>query len=200
MSADRAASGIAGLDTLIGGLVRPGLVELTGPEGTGVDRLALSLVAEQTRRRQRVAWVDRSRSLYPPAALAAGVDLDRLLVVRPPAAGAEGGRHAGTWAVEQVLRSGCFGLVVVSEALDAQGHPFAEHRFAGTRWRQAAEQGGCTGLFVTRSPQLRRLLQADVRLGVEGRRLTVLRDRRRTSGAVGLLPPWPESLDPWAQP
>lgn len=200
VEACRQPSGLPSLDSLIGGLVRPGLLEITGPEGSGAVRLALAIVAEQTRRRRRVAWIDRARTLYPPAALASGVDLDRLLVVRPPAAGAEGGRHAGTWAVEQVLRSGCFGVVVVTEALDPQGRPFPEHRFAGNRWRQAAEQGGCTGLFVTRTPSLRRILQADVRLGIDGRRVTVLRDRQRTSGGMALLPPWSRALDPWTPP
>ncbi|MCB9672557.1 MAG: hypothetical protein H6734_23980 [Alphaproteobacteria bacterium] len=188
----RRLSGLPALDTLLGGLVQPGLVEISGPEGSGGVRFALALVAEETRRRRNVVWVDRARSLYPPAALAAGVDLDRLLIVRPPSSCAEGGRHAGTWAVEQVLRSGCFGLVVATEGLDPLGQPQQEHRFAGSRWRQAAEQGGCTGLFVTRSPSLRRILQADVRLGLEGRTLTVLRDRHGASGGRALLPPWPE--------
>lgn len=196
----RRPSGVEALDTLMGGLVRPGLVELMGREGSGAVRLALQLTAEETRRRRRVAWVDRAGMLYPPAALELGVDLDRLIVVRPPSAGIEGGRHTGTWAVEQVLRSGCFGLVVITEALDEGGGPVAEHRFAGVRWRQAAEKGGCTGLFVSRTQKFGRLLQPDVRLGIEGRRLTVLRDKQRHAGARGVLPALPETVDPWAKP
>jgi hypothetical protein len=78
-------------------------VEIAGAEGCGAVRLALRLVAEETRQRRRVVWVDRARTLYPPTALEMGVDLDRLLIVRPPSVGLEGGRHAGTWAVEQGL-------------------------------------------------------------------------------------------------
>lgn len=193
----RRPSGMASLDGLTGGLPRPGLAEIAGEEGSGAVRLALAIVAEQTRQRHRVAWVDRSRTFYPPAALAHGVDLDRLLLIRPPAAGKEGGRHAGTWAVEQLLHSGCFGVVVVTEALTSEGRPIAEHRFAGVRWRQAAEKGGSTGVFVTRSKALRRALGADLRLGVEGRRLTVLKDRQHHMGATALLPPWEEVVDPW---
>jgi hypothetical protein len=197
-STARRPSGLATLDTLADGLPRPGLVEIAGPTGSGAVRLALELVAAQTRQRRRVAWVDRDRTLHPPAALAQGVDLDRLLIVRPPAVGREGGRHAGTWAAEQLLRSGCFGLVVVTEPLDTEGRPVSEHRFAGVRWRQAAEQGGSTGLFVTRSRALRRALGADLRLGLDGRRLTLLKDRQRPMGAQALLPPWSEQVDPWS--
>ncbi len=193
-------SGSPTVDGLIGGLARPGLVELTGAPGCGAVRLALSIAAAETRARRWVAWVDRERTLHPPAALAIGVDLDRLLIVQPPAGSTEGGRHAGTWAVEQLLRSGCFRVVVVTPD---PGVP--AHRFAGTRWRQAAEKGDATALVVTRRPWRR--LQADVRLavdgGAEGSRITVARDRtphaghRGRAGAIGMLPRWGAHIDPW---
>ncbi|MEZ4318129.1 MAG: hypothetical protein R3F61_11515 [Myxococcota bacterium] len=182
------------IDGLIGGLARPGLVELSGPAGCGAVRLALSLVAAETSRRRWVAWVDRERTLHPPAALALGVDLDRMLIVQPPATGAEGGRQAATWAVEQLLRCGCFRLVVVTSEAGV-----AEHRFAGTRWRQAAEKGGSTGVFVTRDAKSGRSLQPDVRLQVEHNRVTVARDRSAQAGAIGVLPAWSPQIDPWEE-
>lgn len=190
---ERVASGCDAVDRLLGGLVRPGLVELLGPPGGGAVRLALTLAAAETARRHRVAWVDRARSVYPPTALALGVDLDRLLIVQPPAAGSEGGQHPGAWAVEQLLRSGCFPLVVITSDPHQK-----EPRFLGTRWRQAAERGGSTGLIVTRSPHVGRILQPDVRLLVDRGRITVGRDRQRNPGAIGPLPPWGPEVDPWS--
>lgn len=182
----REPSGCAAVDALIGGLPRPGLIELHGAEGSGVDRLALTLAAAETGTRRRVAWIDRPRTLYPPAALALGVDLDRLLVIQPADAA------AGAWAIEQVLRCGCFRLVV---AVAERG--VAEPRFAGTRWRQAAEKGACTALFVTRESATR-ALQPDVRLVVAHGRISVDRDRQRHAGAVGWLPQAGQAVDPWA--
>ncbi|MCB9675146.1 MAG: hypothetical protein H6737_08510 [Alphaproteobacteria bacterium] len=188
----RVPSGSPALDGLVGGLPRPGLFELHGPPGCGAVRLALQMVADETRRRRWVAWVDRERTLHPPAALAIGVDLDRMLIVQPPAGGAEGGRHAGTWAVEQLLRSGCFPLVVVTS-----DPAMPEHRFAGTRWRQAAEKGNSTALILTRDRNAGRALQPDVRLLVEPGRLTVTRDRAGQAGAIAMLPPVGTHIDPW---
>jgi hypothetical protein len=188
----RVPSGSSTVDGLIGGLVRPGLIELNGPSGCGAVRLALSIAAAETRARRWVAWVDRERTLHPPAALALGVDLDRLLIVQPPAGAAAGGRHAGTWAVEQLLRSGCFRVVVVTP--DPGAPP---HRFAGTRWRQAAEKGDATGLVLTRRPGEGRRLQPDVRLTVDGSRVSVARDRAGRTGAIGVLPSWGAHIDPW---
>ncbi len=174
----RHPSGLTGLDALIGGLPCPGLVELAGPEGCGAVRLALALAAAATTTGW-VAWVDRPHALYPPAAHAAGVVLERLLIVRPQ------GAEQGLWATEQLLRSGCFGLVVVVEGPERRGL-----RAEGVRYRRAARRGGCTALSIVRSAAWRRALRADVRIGVAGERLTVLRDRGGHGGRTVVLPAW----------
>lgn len=174
----RVPSDVACVDDLIGGLVRPGILDLNGAPGTGVVTLGLLLAAAETRQRRRVAWIDHERSLYPPTAQDRGVDLDRLLIVRPPAAGNRGGQHPGLWATEQVLRSGCFRLVIATV-------PDVLPRFTGNRWRQAAEHGGCTAVVLTRT--LARDLNPDVRLQVGAERLVVARDRQRGAGAIGVL-------------
>lgn len=171
----RVPSGLTCIDELVGGLARPGLLELTGPQGSGAIGLALALAAAENDQRRKVAWVDGERSLYPPAARDHGVDLDRFLIVRPPAAGNRGGQHPGLWAVEQLLRSGCFRLVIATAGCTLP-------RFVGTRWRQACEQGACTAVLVTRRPS--RDLQPDVRLQVNPRHLVVARDRQRGPGAI----------------
>jgi recombination protein RecA len=120
------------------------ILELSGaPAGLGAEARtagarttgAVSLVVHAQRRGEPVAWVERAAvgALYPPDLADAGVDLDRLVVVRVPdqprgAAPSTGkttrrdgrtprGRLGGTTsalrAAELLLRSGAFGLVVV---------------------------------------------------------------------------------------
>lgn len=175
-------SGVAPLDALLGGLPTPGVVELSGAPGTGRTRVALSLVAEVTRRRrQPVAWVDLERWLNPEAAAAHGVVLSRLLVVRPTA------DRLG-WAVEQLARSGCFPLVVVAD-------PHQVGR-AGQRWARAVETGHCT--LVSLSQHVHRDLPASVRVAVGEDLLTVVRNRAGRVGRSEPLPPWPPGRAPWA--
>jgi hypothetical protein len=82
-------------------------VELTGEEASGRTTLALSVVAGAGREQRLSAWVDGPAELYPPAAVSLGVDLARLLVVRPPTHGQL------VWSAVQLLRSGAFACVVL---------------------------------------------------------------------------------------
>lgn len=88
--------GIAELDALLpdGGVLRGSVVELCATsEGALGTSLGLALCAqaqaEARSRGQRPPWcafVDPSSTLYGPGVAAAGVELSRLLVVRPPVA------------------------------------------------------------------------------------------------------------------
>jgi len=176
----REPTGVEVLDRLVGGLPQPGLVELHGPPGGGARRLAADILVRPARFGRPVAWVDADRTLYPPALAQRGVDLRYLLVVRPPAG------HT-VWAMEQLLRSGVF-PVVVGSGLERLGK-------AGPRWGRAVEQGGCTALVVSRHP--RRALPADLRLTVEPQGLTVVRDRTGAFGRQGPAAPEPPAADPW---
>ncbi|MEW6431716.1 MAG: hypothetical protein AB1730_09415 [Myxococcota bacterium] len=82
-------------------------VELSGEEASGRTSLALSVVAAAGREHRLAAWVDGPQELYPPAALALGVELERLLIVRPKAPGQL------VWSAVQLLRSGAFACVVL---------------------------------------------------------------------------------------
>ena len=104
------------------------------------------------------AWVDPHGRLYPPAAADHGVPLERLLVVRPP----DDGAGAWAWATEQLLRSGCFPLVV----LDHPAPPKTPQRALSQGLSRAAEHGGSLLLVVSARPV--KALPADVRLGVGG--------------------------------
>jgi hypothetical protein len=185
----RPATGIGPIDQLLGGLPRPGIVELSGPDGSGRARAALSLVARHTARGEAVAWIDPLRRLFPPGAQGLGVHLDHLLVVRP----VEDGSAPWAWATEQVLRAGCFPLVVLDLPPLRGLRRAAAHGFA-----RAAEHGGCT--LVVIAPRQVRELPADVRLATGAGRLSVVRDRGREGGGPtgASLPGWPAAADPFA--
>ena len=175
-------SGVPAVDEVLGGLPRPGMVEVVGKRGTGVTRLALVLAAAATRR-ERVAWFDPSQVLYPPTARHLGVQLQNFVLVRPPA-------ERALWSLEQLLRSGCFGLVVAGTgtAVGTSGRLLA----------RAARLGHCTLLLLQRRHCT--ALPADLRLQLDGEQAHVTRSRRGVAGQTVCLPPWPEELHPWSQP
>ena len=65
-----------------GSVMRPSVLELAAPPGSGRLTLALSWLAAAAP--TLAAIVDPDHTFYPPAATAAGLPLDRLLLVRPP--------------------------------------------------------------------------------------------------------------------
>ena len=76
------SSGIPALDALTGGLPRGCLTEICGPASSGRTTLLLAALAAATQRGEFCAVVDASDALDPQSAMAAGVELDRLLWVR----------------------------------------------------------------------------------------------------------------------
>jgi hypothetical protein len=81
----RCPTGLPEVDRLLGGgFPRGGVSEIAGPPSSGRTSLAFALLARATARGEVVAWVDAGDALDPPSAAAAGVDLARLLWVRPP--------------------------------------------------------------------------------------------------------------------
>jgi hypothetical protein len=87
------------------GYLRPGILELSGPASCGKLGLALLWLAAASRG-GLTAVVDLSGTFYPPAAAASGLDLDRLIVVRPP------DRRGAAEAVSLLLSSGGFDSVL----------------------------------------------------------------------------------------
>jgi hypothetical protein len=105
-------SGLPELDTALGGgFPRGVLATLEGPPGSGRSALAARLLARATADGGLAALIEFPQgpegSLYPPALVAAGVELKRLLVV--PARDATGVARAA----DILLRAAAFGVVVI---------------------------------------------------------------------------------------
>ncbi|BDG07748.1 ImuA family protein [Anaeromyxobacter paludicola] len=171
-------SGRPEIDELLGGGFPCGaLSELAGGPASGKTALALSTIATAG---QASAWIDGRGELYPPAARALGVDLSRLLIVRP----APGDPVAPLWAAEALLASGAFAVVV----MDLSPEPSAPRRGASPeamlrRLRAAAEKGGAVGLWLG-PPEAPVRVPATVRLELAGGRARV-----GAGGIAGGLPP-----------
>ena len=137
-------TGCAPLDRVLGGgLPRGRLVEVTGAWSSGKATLALTAAARLTAMRRLAVYVDARGELYPPAAAALGVDLGRLLVVRPDCRQASGAARAG----EIAARSGAFALVI----LDLREDDVIDAAAAG-RLRAAAAGGGAVVLALASRP------------------------------------------------
>jgi predicted ATP-dependent serine protease len=106
--AERRISAGTSLDRVTGGGIRAGEpLAFVGPATAGKLALALTVAAAAQREGGMAAWIDPSASFDPLAALRAGVDLERLVVVR--AADVDEVLLAGA----AVLRSEGFRLAVV---------------------------------------------------------------------------------------
>ena len=177
--------GLGGVDAALpdGGFPRGALTELAGGPASGKTAVALAVIAALGVE-DLAAFVDARGELYPPAAAARGVDLGRLLVVRPgrPPRGEVGADRdpalAALWAAEALLGSGAFAAVAIDVPLrrDLRGADAALQRL-----RAAAERGGAVGLWLAPASAAVRA-PATVRLAVaaEGDRITA----RRTIGGV----------------
>ena len=76
-------TGYTSLDAILrGGLPLAGTTEILGSRSSGRTTLAMAYLAERTREGHICAWIDVAGDLYPEAALADGVDLDRVLWIR----------------------------------------------------------------------------------------------------------------------
>jgi recombination protein RecA len=133
-SPEMVTTGVPAIDALTGGLPRGALTEIVGPASSGRTSLLLSTLAQATARQEACTLVDASDAFDPESAVAAGVDLKRLLWVRCRATnGVPGPRVPGPCEaragkmkadpgahVEQALKtadlllqSGGFGVVVL---------------------------------------------------------------------------------------
>jgi protein ImuA len=129
-------TGLAAVDALLPASgFRCGAIHelLPEPAGRSPDTFA-ALVARAAPGDGLVVWNDPAREVYPPALAALGLDMGRLVLLRPR-------REAdGMWAVAECLRCPAVSAVVTAvgrlSAVDAR------------RLQLAAEGGGGVGVFV----------------------------------------------------
>jgi len=134
----RLPTGIPPLDPLLGGgFPRGQMSEVHGPASSGRTGLALALAARITRGGALAAWVDPADRFDPASASAASADLSRLLWLRGPREGNDGGLARARFladavaAVGTLLGSGLFEAVF----FDLAGIPAGEvRRLPGTTW------------------------------------------------------------------
>ncbi len=150
------SSGSPALDRLLPdqGLRSGSLVEwLLGGAGSGAATLALGAARQAAGDEGTLVVVDRKGLFYPPAAANLGIDLARLIVVRPES----DEDHA--WALDQVLR--CPGVAAAWCFPGEQDNP------TWRRWQLAAEASGVLGLLLRSAGARHEPCWAELRLLVE---------------------------------
>jgi hypothetical protein len=164
------------------------VAELLGARSSGKAALALQAAARITKVGQLVAWIDSRRELYPPAVAALGVDLRRLLIVRPPA-----GMITAARAAEIVAQSRAFPFIVID---------LAEGRLegnAGARLRQVAHDANAALVLLAMPHAVSSIAQ--VRIEVSPRQAILVRGGAAPAGARARVP-WipPRDLSPFRPP
>jgi hypothetical protein len=148
----RLASGVAELDRwLKGGWPSGKIGELVGELSTGCSGTAMATVAAATIRGEVVAWIDPVDAFDPASARARGVDLRRVLWVRPR------GEEDAVRAAELVLEVGGFTVVVLDlgKGHRAQGTGRRGGRRRGPlrlRLARAVERVGAVVLVLAERP------------------------------------------------
>jgi recombination protein RecA len=129
-----------------------GVIELTAPHALGgATSVALAVIraAQRLEKRAWCAWVDSEGTLYAPAVAKAGVDLDRLLVVRPPLAA------AGRVALKVVQAHACEVIVVDlstrTSSADRTGRGSGKPEVLVRKLALAAEDSGSSVVLLTDS-------------------------------------------------
>ena len=173
------ASGYPELDRHLpgGGWPSASLTEiLTTQYGIGELRLlmpALSVLSRETPPQQDfsepgwIAWVAPPFQPYPPALQQRGIDLSRMLIIRPENAGEI------LWSAEQALSSGtCAAVLLWPEMLDDQG---------SRRLQLAAEKGRSWAIafrpLAARREPSAAALRLELHSSAQGTRVHILKSR-----------------------
>ena len=144
----RLATGVAALDALLeGGWPQGKVSELLGTASLGRLAAAVATTAAATGRGEVTAWIDPDDAFDPASAAAAGVELERVLWVRPRGVG------EAVRAAELVLATGGFAVVVLDLGAAAAGPREGAGRSAlPLRLARAVERAGAVVLVLAQRP------------------------------------------------
>lgn len=151
------ASGHATLDERLpgGGWPRGALTEVLLPRsGVGELQLFLPALLRLSREKRWIALIAPPYIPYAPAWQASGIDLSRLLWIRPRST------QEQLWSMEQALRAGTCGAVLCWPDASIQ---FRELR----RLQLAAETGNCLGILFNAEERAGRTTPATLRIRLE---------------------------------
>jgi hypothetical protein len=151
---------VAAIDRCLqGGVPRGQLSEIAGPSSSGRTTLLLHLLSAATRRGEIVALVDTLDRLDVASAAAAGIDLDRLLWVRPPSPSASARQvetvERALKALNLVLQAGGFGVVAIDLA-DVPASTLTQIPFTTWMRVQRVIEGSDTACLIVASEPLAR--------------------------------------------
>lgn len=182
------ASGYPELDRHLpgGGWPPDALTEiLTGQYGIGELRLLMPALATLSREAQQqdfgepgwIAWVAPPFQPYPPALQQYGIDLSRMLIVRP------GEMSEALWSAEQALASGtCAAVLLWPDSLDDQ---------ASRRLQLAAEKGRSWGIafrpLIARRQPSAAALRLELHSSEQGTSVHVLKSRGGRPAVISQL-------------
>ena len=158
---------------------------LTSQYGIGELRLLMPALARLSRQTPEpdcgepgwIAWVAPPFQPYPPALRQCGIDLSRMLIVRPQ------DTSEILWSAEQALSSGtCAAVLLWPELLDDQ---------ASRRLQLAAEKGRSWAIAFRPLAARRQASAAALRLGLhageQGTRVHILKSRGGRPAVIDLL-------------
>ncbi len=152
-------TGIPSLDRALGpaGIPHGRLTEIFGDFSSGKTTLAYGLLAACTSRGDVGAYIDPEASFFAPAAESAGIDLERLLIVRPRQAAAL------RRAADAVVRSGACAVVILD---GLGGNTLQTHHCA--RLVAQAEKNGITLVALSRGDSQALASFASLRVRMRG--------------------------------
>lgn len=108
LSVDKVLTGVLSLDVAIeGGFPRGRIIELAGVVSGGKSWLASRVAVEIQKLKEQVVWIDMEQSCEREWLEAIGVDVDKLLIVRPDSG------NAAIDMLEAFIRADGVGLVVL---------------------------------------------------------------------------------------
>ena len=117
-----------------GQLARGAVHEVLAPPGRGMPRFFAMLLARSALNKGAIVWCDPKRQIYPPAMSSFGIDLERLVLLRPK------NQAEAMWAIAECLR--CPGVDAVVAAPTQLSHVEAR------RLQLSAERGGAVGILL----------------------------------------------------